>query len=346
MQRGGQFIMKEWMVMSLFWAFYFFMAVFGRGTYWTEMGTINLIMIVVSFPATFYVNAYGLMPALLKKKRWIVYVLTLILFLIFLESVRVLMYGFDAQSLNADGTQQAAASFFGRQNIFPSFFLGFICSMGYVTMRDWLLNIGIIERLKSEKMTAELAFLKSQVDPHFLFNTLNNLYAMALEEKGFKTADGIAQLGGLMRYNLHDAQEEFISIGKEIEYIEKYIALQQLRTNSNNVIKVTIQKNDPSGYACKIAPMLLIPFIENACKYGISPSEETLVIIQLRVEIKRLLLTTENTIVAGMKIMKGKGIGLQNVKSRLERLYPGKHSLEIAERKGVFIAKLEINLAS
>lgn len=328
---------KETIIQLLFWPFYFCMALFGRGTYWDGMESGNLALIILSFPVTFFINAYWLIPKYLNKRKWFYYVSGLLILLIVLEMARIFFVTYP-------DFVSAETLLFGKQNVFPAFFMGFIVSFIYISTRDWMMSIGIIEQLKSEKLATELAFLRSQVDPHFLFNTLNNLYALALEEKGFKTADGIAKLGGLMRYNLHDSQENLISLDKEMEYIEKYIALQQLRLNTNSDIKFNIQKNEGAFHTFRIAPMLLIPFIENAFKYGISPAEKTSVDIYVALENNVLVLRTMNSIVNGPATQPNNGIGLQNVRKRLELVYAGNYSLTINTADGVFFAHLEIKL--
>jgi LytS/YehU family sensor histidine kinase len=222
--------------------------------------------------------------------------------------------------------------------------IGLIVSFGYRFSKDWIVNLTEIERLKAERLEMELAFLKSQVDPHFLFNTLNTIYAVALEEGGTKTGDSITKLATLMRYNLHEAKRTFIPVEKEIGYIQKYIELQKFRLTDRNKVdwKVTIDKE--VSETTQIAPMLLITFIENAFKYGVSPTENTLINMEIVVDRTSLIMELSNTIIknAGKKA-KG-GVGIDNVRKRLEHLYPNRHQLRFGREGSEFHVYLEINL--
>ena len=217
----------------------------------------------------------------------------------------------------------------------------------YGYTRDWLFNLGWLKKLRAERYAMELTFLQSQVDPQFLFNSLNNLCALALDEGSPKTADGIAKLGTLMRYNLQDAQAELVPLSKEINYLEKYIELQQLHTSPQTELEFNLQINKHGQYEGeKIAPMLLIPFVENAFKYGLSSIVPTRIYIGLALSNDRLLLNVENDIVSMLQDRVNKGFGLETVKKRLALRYPGRHELLIREEDGVFMVRLEIDLRS
>jgi LytS/YehU family sensor histidine kinase len=189
----------------------------------------------------------------------------------------------------------------------------------------------------------ELAFLKSQVDPHFLFNTLNNIYALALEEKADRTADGVAKMGTLMRYTLHDSQADRILLQKEITYIEKYIELQRIRIAEGANVKITTNFDMDNVGSEKIAPMMLIPFIENAFKYGISAIAPSYILVDLRLESKTLLLQVRNS-VHDLKDVEQGGIGLKNVQNRLRLLYPGRHRLACEKSAQEYTVHLELDL--
>lgn len=189
----------------------------------------------------------------------------------------------------------------------------------------------------------ELAYLKSQVNPHFLFNTLNSLYALALVEKAVVTADGVAKMGTLMRYSLHDSQAEKISLNKEIHYIENYIELQKLRISEavkpNIEVVIDIDENNNQ----KIAPMLLMPFIENAFKYGISSSNKNAISIKISLAGNLLELVVSN-LIHKIKMLDESGIGLKNVENRLQLIYPNRFSLKCSKKENVFIVHLNIKL--
>lgn len=302
----------------------------------------------VSVAIVFYVNAFWLIPRYLKEKRWIAYILLVFLVTQVLDTIRtIITVSFFVDEYVGDSILYTFGNvYFGNDSISGGAFLGILLSSGYKFSKDWIINLGVIERLKAEKSSAELAFLKSQVDPHFLFNTLNSLYATALEEGSTQTADGIAQLGTLMRYNLHDSQADFIPIQKEIDYVEKYIALQKLRITELNEISFAVDIPDQLLQETQIAPMLFIPFIENAFKYGVHPIEKTFIRISIFLKDGRLVLEASNSIAQHTSQHESSGVGLENVQNRLELLYPGKNTLSFKEENDVFHVQLEIDITS
>lgn len=289
------------------------MAIFGRGNYWNSFENTNLVAIILCLPIVFVINSYLLIPFLAKNKKWFPYFVLVILLFLFIEWFRIL----------ANSDEQ----FLGNENISISFVLAFAMSWLFITTRDWFLNLRLIEKLKGENLITEIAFLKAQVDPHFMFNTLNAMYALALEEESPKTADSIIKLSTLMRYNLHDSNEAFISIEKEIDYIEKYIALQKLRLNENNRLDVDIKLDASVTPNIKVAPLLLIPFIENAFKFSVSPSKETAIVIKIHATHNSISMEISNSVSDNYGRPEFTGIGLQNVRKRLDLLYPKQHIL-------------------
>lgn len=216
-------------------------------------------------------------------------------------------------------------------------------SIPFILVYQWWKQKNDLITLEKEKSATELNALKQQVNPHFLFNTLNSLYALGIEEESEKTANGIAKLGTLMRYNLNDAQKEFIALGKEMDYIKKYIELQELRITSNNELRMHLVQEGITDY--EIAPLLLIPFIENAFKYGISTTEYTLMELKISIQQDTLIMELINTIVQQKEAKSSSGIGLSNTRKRLAALYPQQYELIIEEMPTEFEVHLEIRLA-
>jgi LytS/YehU family sensor histidine kinase len=212
----------------------------------------------------------------------------------------------------------------------------------FIFIYQWWKQKSDIANLQKEKYKAELAVLKQQINPHFLFNTLNALYALGIEEKGNKTADGIAKLGTLMRYNLHDAQIDYIDLKKELDYIRKYIGLQQLRITDKDELSVSIMEVE--GKQLQIAPMLLLPFIENAFKFGISPTHSTFIRLSIQLNHKQLEMNIANSILKNENKQTGFGMGITNVKKRLNLLYPNQHELTIEKTATTFKVHLSIDL--
>jgi len=198
----------------------------------------------------------------------------------------------------------------------------------------------ISQKARMEKTAAELSMLKSQIDPHFLFNSLNSIYYEALEKTDV-APKAIMSLSNLMRYVLTDAKSEYVSISQEVNYIKGYLELQKLRlpqmTKLNSNIKIADEEE-------KIAPLILIPFIENAFKYGVRSSAETEIKINLVVNKSTLNFQVENNIFDTDEL-KGTRTGLSNVKKRLELIYPQKHKLEINNNQDFYKVNLFINLS-
>lgn len=203
--------------------------------------------------------------------------------------------------------------------------------------------------LKKElgQSTANFDFLRSQINPHFLFNALNTLYGTALEERSERTAEGIQRLGDMMRFMLQENMREKIPLSKELEYMNHYISLQQLRTGTdpNIYIQASITE-DVHGF--DIAPMLLIPFVENAFKHGISFREPSFIRISLMCNGNVLQFNVVNSKHVRLQNDPEKfntGIGMNNVRQRLQLLYPGKHELVVRESEKEFTIQLAIQLS-
>ena len=194
-----------------------------------------------------------------------------------------------------------------------------------------------------EKKKAELALYKAQINPHFLFNTLNTLYGLMITQSQ-KAETAFIQFIELIKYMYTKATKDTVGIDEEAEYISQYIELQKNRIDENRTHIYYSYSADESAKNTKIAPMILITFIENALKYGASSHIESDIIISLKVNNDTLTLFTENHTVNPKPENKEPGIGIANCKKRLELLYPGKHNLEISNTNGIFTVNLIIKL--
>jgi two-component system LytT family sensor kinase len=234
-----------------------------------------------------------------------------------------------------------------------AFLYCWILQIFIITPLTWLYyqyNKETILRLKKvetalQKSKASLQFLRSQVNPHFLFNSLNTLYGTALQENATKTSEGIQMLGDMMRFMLHENNQDFIGMDREIAYLQNYITLQKLRTDVSKSIRIT---NNIAQQQCdhQIAPMLLIPFVENAFKHGISLNEPSWIYIELTCTATNILFKVTNSIHQFSQRdpeRNRSGVGLVNVKERLKWLYPGKHALQIDKSEKEFTIVLSIN---
>lgn len=209
-------------------------------------------------------------------------------------------------------------------------------------------HLGKINTLtvRVDQSTANLSFLRSQINPHFLFNILNTLYGAALKENAEITASGIQKLGDMMRFMLHENTQEKIPVEHEKDYLINYVDLQELRIKDQENISLTFTRPE-STCVGEMAPMLLIPFIENAFKHGISMQKKSWVNINLRCLAGSVHLDVTNSIHRANPAdpeSKSSGIGLENVKQRLKLLYPGKHELIIRENDAEYFVHLSIQL--
>jgi two-component system, LytTR family, sensor kinase len=193
---------------------------------------------------------------------------------------------------------------------------------------------------------ANLDFLRSQINPHFLFNALNTIYGTALQEGAERTSSGIEKLGDMMRFMLQENMQEKIALSREVDYLENFISLQKLRTETRENIRINADIQQPV-LLVEIAPMLLIPFVENAFKHGISFREPSYINISLEMRDKTLHFDVSNSkhVQQDSDPEKEKsGIGLDNVKQRLALVYPGRHQLVVRETKSDFFVHLSVEV--
>ena len=188
-------------------------------------------------------------------------------------------------------------------------------------------------------LNTEISFLKAQINPHFLFNTLNSIYALTLV-RSEHAPDAVVKLSGMMRYAVSEANLSQVSLSKEVSYISNYIELQKLRITDKIVITFEVA-GDVEGK--NIAPFLLIPFVENAFKYGVNAEENSDIWIKIEINEFDLLMQIENNKVFVRKDKNyGASLGIKNTKKRLQILYPGTHVLKIKDGKYDFIVSLYI----
>lgn len=199
-----------------------------------------------------------------------------------------------------------------------------------------------LKEVKKEKLHAELSYLKAQINPHFLFNTLNTIYSLSVEKSDHAPA-AVVELSSMMRYVLDEANKDFVSLDKELNYIDNYIKLQQARFGKTADILYSVSGSTAGK---QIAPLLLIAFIENAFKHGINPEEDSEIDIRINITGNRLHLLVHNKKVFVQKVNEEKtGIGIVNTKKRLDMLYRGKHLLTINDHENDFSVNLVLELS-
>lgn len=216
----------------------------------------------------------------------------------------------------------------------------------FAVFRRTVLKEKIVLQQQVAGTSAELAQLRSQINPHFLFNALNSLYAAAMKESAEKTAEGIQRLGDIMRFMLQENNQERIAVEKEIEYLHNYIHLQRIRIDETQGIEIKVVLNQPANEVY-IAPMMLIPFVENAFKHGISHRSPSWIFITLSFDAKHLYFRVQNSKHIRREADPEEyysGIGLQNIEKRLGLLYPGRHTLQIQQSDQDYIASLTLLL--
>ncbi len=204
---------------------------------------------------------------------------------------------------------------------------------------DWFESQKYKDELIKERQASEIAILRSQVNPHFLFNTLNNIYSLVYN-KSDEAPEAVMKLSGIMRYMLYDSIADFVPVFKELEYLNSFIELQQLRIAQKGFVEIKVQGSMEER---TIAPMLLIPFVENAFKHG-DKNHEPGIIITLQLQPDKLLFTVENFIKKynSSTTEESGGFGLQNIKRRLGLLYPDKHELLIKKNDETYTIELLI----
>lgn len=292
-----------------------------------------------------YMNLYVLFPYLYAQKKYIAYTIAAVL-LLFTGSVlgRVLQEWVFEPTFFADTT--TVEPIFIWYMLFKGM-LWFLSPVLFFTLLVKILQQSyereqLHQEIVKEKLYAELNFLKAQVHPHFLFNTLNNLYALTLQSSPIAPTI-VLKLSGLMSYMLYDSQNALIDLQKEITHILNYIELEKIRYSERLDVSLNVSGNTDH---VSIAPLLLIPFIENAFKHGVSNETDHIwVTVDIKVKDEWLHLKVENSVSdPGSQQAHTSGIGLQNITRRLDLLYPGRHELKLIKEPERYIADLRIKL--
>lgn len=286
--------------------------------------------------AIFYGNAYFLYPKLFNKRFWWLYIVgSLLLIFVSLRLKHWLLLNFFAEIPRSPLVYRF---------LFAPSILVFVISFVY----RMVLNRIRAERLQKERLAvqlqAELKFLRTQISPHFLFNVLTNMVSLA-RKKSDKLEESLIMLSGIMRYMLYDTEGKKVALIKEIEYLENYIQLQALRFGQE--VRIISQLSRPAeDKQYVIEPMLLIPFVENAFKHGVTHLEAPQIHISLTVQDDVLFFEVRNHYQSQHKTVheRSSGIGLENTKQRLELLYKEKYALKTNADNNLFCIQLTLKL--
>lgn len=283
----------------------------------------------------FYLNAFLFIPRFLYKRKYLLYALELIFYFCF---YLVVMWTLWSHFTKKDFT-------FNTHFVFSFFLFLFIlaCSIAYKTIRDKFIQDRLAKEKETEHLKTELSLLRSQASPHFMFNVLNNMVALARKQSA-ELEPSLIKFSSLMRYMLYENDEEKVSLENEVEYLQSYIDLQQQRLSKKVRVTVNMCKGDKSY---QIDPMLLIPFVENAFKHGSGFIENPQIDIALEAKENILFFRVSNKYDPASQQVKDKasGIGLANVRRRLDLLHPGKYTLNIKKDNNMFTISLQINLS-
>lgn len=287
----------------------------------------------------FYTNFYVLIPQYYFKRKYLFYVIFIIIS--FYIVLNVPQWIIPDNPLHHPPPNIPKPSF-GNPNQEPLFDGFGIISFSLILALSFLLKINAqLIDVNNEKLKAEVSYLKAQINPHFLFNTLNSLYALSLE-KSDDAPEAVLKLSTIMRYMVTESTEDFVSLVKEMDYISDYIALQKLRINEDTKLDFTI-KGNPAGKV--IAPLILIQFIENAFKYGINPDKDSRIDIRIDIEEDTIGLIVKNEMTVddiSEELKTAKGI--ENTSKRLHYIYPNKHTLAISQKENIYEVNLKINI--
>jgi two-component system, LytTR family, sensor kinase len=207
---------------------------------------------------------------------------------------------------------------------------------------NWVKNIQQKAEMENRNLKNELELLKSQINPHFLFNTIHNIDAL-IHKKPDEASRYLITMSEMLRYMIYETNTDVVPLEGEVNYLRKYIDLQKLRFAQNNFVNLELPEDSTN---LKIAPMLLLPFTENAFKYAHSRSKPPGISITMQCDGKFLVFTCENSFdPASSKKTHSGGVGLENVKRRLQLIYPEQHWLEIKDKNNTFTVELKIDLS-
>ncbi len=290
--------------------------------------------------AVFYINYLFILPTFLNRKKYLWCALAIASLVIISASFKLGLAYYFYDIVLVRGPRKQVMGFWDYyfSAVFVSCFFIFLSAV-LKFMTDWFLNEKIKSKLENEKLIAELAFLKSQINPHFLFNSLNNIYSLAYQ-KSVKTPEAILKLSEIMRYMLYESNENKVALSDEIRYLENYIELQKLRFKDKTHIKFEINGNIQDQV---ITPLVLISFVENAFKHGLATDEANPITIVLKTDPGKLFFKVSNKKSSQNKDETG-GIGLHNVKRRLDLIYKDQYCLHIDDRNDIYNCELYLNL--
>jgi two-component system LytT family sensor kinase len=306
----------------------------------SPMKTLLVIFVVFGFVniGIFYLNYLIFLPRFLDKQKYKLYALGVISTVVLFGLAKYgLALVFKPIVLVRMGKTIPFWSYI-LSTAFTSVIFIFLSTVLKFTV-DWFLNERIQRDLENQRLSAELSFLKSQINPHFLFNSLNSIYSLAYQ-KSDTTPDAILKLSEIMRYMLYECNDNKVDLAKELQYLQNYIDLQKIRFGDKAFINFEVTGEVTNQH---IVPLLLISFIENAFKHGVANNPLSPIILSINVEDGSLYFFIQNKKHTHNRDAIG-GIGLVNVRRRLDLLYPGKYNLDIRDETDTYTCQLSLVL--
>ena len=331
---------------QIFWHIFFWLSLITLFVYIVhndiKMGSSQLLILFLLYPAIniglFYLNFLVFIPAFLDKKKYSIYALVI--------GITIIIFGLGKYGVGLMFKQYVLMHMKEVISFWSYFVSTLITSLIFIFLsivlkftNDWFLNERIQRDLENQRLSAELSFLKSQINPHFLFNSLNSIYSLAYQ-RSETTPEAILKLSEIMRYMLYECNDNKVSLVKELQYLQNYIDLQKIRFGKKSYIDFKV-----SGKVAdeQIVPLLLIAFIENAFKHGVANDPVSPIRLLIDVAEEHLYFYAQNKKHNSNRDSMG-GIGLNNVKRRLDLLYPGKYNLTITDDNDTYTCELSLLL--
>ncbi|MFO7939843.1 MAG: histidine kinase [Bacteroidales bacterium] len=323
----------------ILWPLYFILF-FSLTQYFlpVKIAATSSALIIFSAMLLFYIHSWWIFPRYFEPRQYGRYLSFVLLLILIITTVMLLgdLYLFADFHAESDKEIPLIFPIFRHISIllffyFTSFAYSLIQKLRTQSLRE--------KKLSEEKLQTEIRLLKAQIDPHFIFNSLNNIYSLAYESNK-RTPEAVLMLSQMLRYVYYDCSKERVPISAEIDYINNFIAFQQMKSSHPQAISFHYTPNVQSK---RIAPMLFVPFIENSFKYSkIEEYPDGYVDIELKSNPEGIEFAIRNSIPETGKASNGSGTGIENVKNRLKLTYPGKYKLNIEAAETVYQVQLII----
>ncbi len=344
---------RRWLGHVLFWLLFFLIQALSTGSEYYETYQVAIHKFIMLFPkiAATYLLIYYQIPQFLYKRKYLLFIVSFIVTsYIFTAGARILVVHLVEELVRPKPFVQESVLeiLTDIKRLYSNYYLGvyFPALLLYIVklIKEKSREKSQLELLEKEKFSAELNFFKAQIHPHFLFNTLNNLYTLTLQ-KSDKASETVLKLSEILDYMLYKCNDNRVAIEKELNSIQNYIDLEQLRYGDR--LELIFTKN-VDNLQTPIAPLILMSLIENAFKHGASGAiDKPMIKIDISVKDKQLAFSVFNTKTATKQADETNfksGIGLNNIKNQLQLIYPNKHLLEINEQELSYHVKLNVDL--